>query len=550
MAKAQAGLSRRTLMGAGAVAAVLGGTAYSMGGNSHVVRRSDNDDRTFCRGNSAEPDSLDPHKIQTTWENNIVGDMLMGLLTEDKNADPVPGAAESYTQSADGLTYTFKIRDHVWSDGVPVTAHDFVFSLQRILDPKTAAPYASLLYPIKNAEAVNGGTMPVSAVGARALDDHTLELQFDYQVPYLPQLLTHYTMMPVPKHVVEKYGDAWLRPENIVVNGAYKLKEWIPNDHITLVRNPRFYDAKSPTIDTVKFFPTQDYSEAIKRFRAGELDVTSGVPASEIVWLRNNMPGVLRVAPWIAVEYVQFNFTAKPFNDLRVRQAVSLGIDREIIASKVMRAGEKPAYAFVPSNMPGYPCQAHIAFKGTSMPARIAKAKALLAEAGYGPNNPLAFDFSFQGQTDRKLIAVALQSMWAGIGAQVRLISADAQVHYNQVRQQHFQAAWAGWVADFRDARDFLFLAQTSSKDMNSGRYSNPKFDALIAQSDITRDTAARAQQLQQAEQIMLDDVAFAPVYYDVSRTIVSKQVKNWTDNDVTVNRTRYIKLDRRITDV
>jgi oligopeptide transport system substrate-binding protein len=184
------------------------------------------------------------------------------------------------------------------------------------------------------------------------------------------------------------------------------------------------------------------------------------------------------------------------------------------------------------------------------MPARIAKAKALLAEAGYGPNNPLSFEFSFQGQTDRKLIAVALQSMWANIGAQVRLVGADAQVHYNQLRRQRFQAAWAGWVADYRDAKDFLFLAQTSSKDMNSGRYSNPKFDALIAQSDTTRDPAVRAEQLQQAEQIMLDDVAFAPVIYDVSRAIVSKQVRNWTDNDVTINRTRYITLDRRITDV
>jgi oligopeptide transport system substrate-binding protein len=549
MAKAQKGLSRRTLMGAGAVAAAVAGAAFSTSGSSRLMRRSINDDKTFCRGNGAEPDSLDPHKVQTTWENNIIGDMFMGLLTEDVNADPVAGAAESYTQSTDGLTYTFKIRDHNWSDGMPVTAHDFVFSLQRILDPNTAAPYASLLYPIKNAEAVNGGTIPVKALGARALDDRTLQLQFEYQVPYLPQLLTHYTMMPVPKHVVEKYGDEWLNPQNIAVNGSYKLKEWIPNDHITLLRNPHFYDAKNTAIETVKFFPTQDYSEAIKRFRAGELDATSGVPASEIVWLKDNMPGVLRVAPWMAVEYVQFNFTAAPFNDLRVRQAISLGIDREIIASKVMRAGEKPAYTFVPPNLAGYPGKPHLAFKNASMPARIAKAKALLADAGYGPDNPLAFDFAFQGQTDRKLIAVALQSMWKNIGAQVRLVAADAQVHYNQLRKQHFQAAWAGWVADYRDAKDFLFLAQTSSKDMNSGRYSNPKFDALIARSDNTRDAMARAALLQQAEQIMLDDVAFAPVFNDVSRSIVSKQVKNWTDNDVTINRTRYVKLDRRIAD-
>jgi oligopeptide transport system substrate-binding protein len=550
MAKTQKGLSRRALMGAGAVAAVVAGTAFSMGGNSRLMRRSINDGKTFSRGNGAEPDSLDPHKVQTTWENNIIGDMFMGLLTEDVNADPVPGAAESYVQSADGLTYTFKIRDHVWSDGVPVTAHDFVFSLQRILDPKTAAPYASLLYPIKNAEAVNGGKLPVSAVGAQALDDRTLQMTFEYQVPYLPQLLTHYTMMPVPKHVVEKFGDLWLDPRNIAVNGAYKLKEWIPNDHITLTRNPYFYDVKNVSIETVNYFPTQDYSEALKRFRAGELDTSSGVPSSEIEWLRSNLPGILRVAPWVSVEYIGFNFTTAPFNDLRIRQAISLGIDREIIATKIMRAGETAAYSFVPSDMPGYPGKAHVRFKNVAMPARIAKAKALLAEAGYGPNNPLTFDFSFQSQTDRKLIAVALQSMWKNIGAQVRLVGADAQVHYNQLRRQHFQAAWSGWIADYRDAKDFLFVAQTSSKDMNAGRYSDPKFDALMVQSDITRDPVVRQELLQQAEQIMLDDVALAPVFNDVSRTIVSKQVKNWTDNNLTINRTRYIALDRRITDV
>ncbi|HEX7727345.1 MAG TPA: peptide ABC transporter substrate-binding protein [Rhizomicrobium sp.] len=548
MAKTSLGMSRRALMGAGAAVAVVGGAAFSLGGGA--MRHTSFDDKTFNRGNSAEPDTLDPQKIQTSWENNIVGDMFLGLMTEDAAARAVPGAAESYVQSADGLTYTFKIRDHKWSDGVPVTAHDFVFSFQRILTPKTAAQYASLLYPIKNAQPVNGGRMPVTALGVRAIDDRTLEMNFEYQVPYLPELLKHYTCMPVPKHVVEKHGDQWLQAQNIATNGPYVLKEWVPNDHITVIKNPHFYDAKNVRIETVNYYPTQDYAAALKRFRAGEFDITEGVPSSEFAWLRDNLPGTLRVTPYVSIAYVQFNLTKAPFNDVRVRRAVSMAIDREIMANRVMRAGESAAYAMVPPHIPGYPGKPRLDFIGMTMAQRIARAKALLVEAGYGPNNPLAFDYNFQGTSDARLIAVALQSMWKGIGANVSLRPADAQVHYNQLRRQHFQAAWAGWSADYNDAKDFLFLGQTSSNDMNIGRYSNPKFDALVAQSDVTRDPAERAMVLQRAEQIMLDDSPFAPVYYGVSRNIVSKQVRNWIGNDVNINRTRYIQLDRSVAEV
>jgi len=548
MAQTRSGFSRRALLGGAALAAVAGGTAFSLGRGG--ARHTTSDNKTFNRGNGAEPDSLDPQKVQTSYENNVIGDMFLGLMTEDAHGRPVFGSAVSMDESADGLVYTFKIRDHNWSDGTPVTADDFVFSFQRILNPKTAAPYASLLYPIKNAQAVNGGKMPVSAVGVRALDKRTLQMSFEYQVPYLRQLLTHYTTFPVPRHVIEKHGDQWLQPANIAVNGAYTLKEWVPNDHITLVKNPHFYDAPNVRIETVNFYPSSDYASAMKRFRAGEFDMMMGVPPSEIGWLRENLPGDLHVEPYNAINYVQFNFSKPPFNDLRVRQAISLAIDREVIAHRIMRAGERPAYAMVPPTMPGYPGKAQLRFKSMPMPARIAKAKALLAEAGYGPGNPLTFEYAFSGQSDVRLVAVALQSMWRSIGADVDLAPADAQVHYNKMRRQQFQAAWAGWYADYLDAKDILFLAQTSSKDMNSGLYSNPKFDALVAKSDYIHDPQQRVAVLEQAEQIMLDDVAFTPVFYAMSRNIVSKQVRNWVDNIMNVYRTRYLWLDRKIEDV
>jgi oligopeptide transport system substrate-binding protein len=548
VATARKGLSRRALMGAAAAVTVASSAAFTLGGKyTALIRRSRSDNKTLNRGNGAEPDTLDPQKIQSDWENNIVGDMFMGLMTEDAAANPVPGAAESFTKSTDGLTYTFKIRAHKWSDGVPVTADDFVFSFQRILDPKTAAQYASLLYAIKNAQAVNGGKLPPAALGVRAIDASTFEMKFEYEVPYLPQLLTHYTMMPVPKHVIEKHGTSWLQPRNIATNGGYTLKEWIPNDRITLVKNSHFYDAANVKIETVNFYPTQDYAAALKRFRAGEFDMANGVPSSEIGWLRTQMPHVLHLSPFILTQYVQFNVTKKPFDDKRVREAISMVIDREIIARRVMNAGEQPAYAMVPPHMPNYSGKAQANFRGTPMATRIAGAKKLLEDAGYGPGNPLAFEYAYQTQTDARLIAVALQSMWKQIGAVVDLVPADPQVHYAAMRRQDFMAAWAGWIADYRDAKDYLFLAQTSSKEMNFGRYSNPKFDSLVAQSDMTGDLSARDAMLGQAEQILLDDVAFAPVFYGVSRAIISEQVKNWIDNGVNINRTRYLWVDRGI---
>jgi oligopeptide transport system substrate-binding protein len=542
---ANSNVTRRALMGAATLAALAGGTAFALrgsGASRHVI----SDNRTLSRGNGDEPDSLDPHKAQLNLEGNIIGDMFMGLMTQDISSNPIPGAALSYSESADGLVYTFTLRDHLWSDGKPVTAHDYVFSLRRIMEPKTAAQYAAILYAIKNAEAVSGGRLPPEELGVRAIDDKTLEISFHVQVPYVAQLLTHFTAFAVPQHVVEKYGNAWLDPAHIVVNGPFILKEWIANDHILLVKNPHFYDAKNVALEKIYYYPTPDYPAALKRFRAGELDTNSAVPSQQIDWVRTNLPHSLRVTPWLATEYLQFNVIRPPFNDVRVRKAVSMAIDREIIATRVMRAGESPAYEFVPPDMPGYPGDAHCDFKSVPMNQRIAQAKALLAAAGYNENNPLTFDYSVPDQTDRRLVAVALQAMWKDIGAQVRVAATDAVVHYNNMRKQEFSVGASGWSADYRDAKDWLMLWQTVTRDMNYGRYSNPIYDALIDQSDQTRDPVQRGFLLQRAEQISLDDVAYAPVFHNTQRMLISPEVKGWVNNNMGINRSRYLSLDRQ----
>jgi oligopeptide transport system substrate-binding protein len=537
--------SRRALIGAGGAAVAVGGaySALRSSGKRRIV--SSFDAKTFNRGNGAEPDSLDPHFASTLTEDNIIGDMFLGLTTEGAGGMPVPGAAQGYTVSGDGLVYTFTLRDHVWSDGVPVTAHDFVYSYRRMLNPKTAAQYAVLLYPIKNARAVNAGTLPPDAVGVRALDNRTLQVEFAIQAPYAKQLFMYFPTFAVPQHVVERHGEKWLLPQNIVTNGAYILKEWIPNDHILLVKNPRFYDADNVAIERVFYYPTPDYSAALKRFRTGEIDIQNGVPSEEIDWLKYNMPSVLRASPFMSIRYLTFNTTVKPFNDLRVRTALSLAIDREIVAGRVMHAGEKPAYAFVPPHMPGYPGKAQLRFRDMPMSARIAKARALLGEAGYGPHNPLAFDFNVYDTSDARLSSVALQAMWQSIGCEINIVPSDKKDHYNLLFKRAFTVAWAGYIADYLDAKDFLFQWLGGHNMMNYGGYDNPQYDALVTRSDAAADPAERAALLEKAEQLLLDDMIVAPLFNDVSRNLVSPAVQGWYGNDIDINRTRYLRLDR-----
>ena len=546
--------NRLTRRAALAAAAVVGSTAWALaryGRSSKAFAPVAANPDTLSRGNGAEPDTLDPHKAEGNWENNVICDMLMGLMTEDANAMPIPGAALGYAVSADGLTYTFKIRDHTWSDGVKVTAHDFVYAFRRIADPKTAAQYVAILYPILNMQQAAEGKLPPERIGVRALDDTTLEMRFIYQVPYLPQLLMHQTAMPVPAHVVEKYGDGWVQAGHYVANGPYMLKKWLSNDHIELVKNPRFYDASAVKIEKIFYCPTQDSSAAIKRFRSGEFDLlTDTMPPQQVDWLKRTMRREVRLSPYLLSQYVQFNFKAKPFDDLRVRTALSLAIDRDIMCAKVMRGGETPAYAFVPQTIPFYSGGAQLRFKSLPMAARIVEARRLLAQAGFGPANALSFDFNTSNTTEAKIVAVALQEMWREVGCEARIVPSESQIHYDILRKQDFSVGWVGWIADYRDAKDYLFLMQTSTTDLNYGSYSNPRYDALMERSDYTLDPKARLVILQEAEQTMLDDAALAPVFIGVTRNLVSRQVEGWADNSVNFHRSRWLALNRNTPNV
>ncbi len=347
------------------------------------------------RGNGAEPDTLDPAFAGTTAEANILGDMMVGLTTLDAAARPIPGIADHWETSRDGLTWTFHLRAARWSDGSKVTAQDFVSAWRRLLDPKTAARAASNLWIIKNAQAITAGRLPVTALGATAPDPATVVITLESPAPYLPELLTQPAALPLPPSAL-KSGP---HPGATVSDGPYRLKSWIPNDHITLVKNPGFYDAAGVKIGTVNYFPTADTEAALRRLRARELDMQTPLPSAQLAWLRANMPGALHIMPSLALAYVAINLRDPALADIRVRRALNLVYDREAVAGKVMKLGERPAYAFVPPNVANYADGPQLDFKAMPYPARLALAKQLMQEAGFGPFNRLTLELCHHRQS-------------------------------------------------------------------------------------------------------------------------------------------------------
>jgi oligopeptide transport system substrate-binding protein len=497
------------------------------------------------RGNAGEPGSLDPHLIDGTWEANIVGDIMMGLTTENPAARPIPGAAERWTVSADGKTWTFRIRNHVWSDGTPVTAHDFVFAWRRLVDPNTRAVYAFALYSVKNAQAAVSRKVPVTALGVRALDDRTLEVQLEHPAPYLPELATHQTWYPLPRHVVQAKGSRWARPENFVGNGAYIPREWVTNDHVTLVKNRRFYDAARVRIDRVVYWPASDSTAALRRMRAGELDVIDPFAATQIHWLRRNMPGAIRMGPYLAVAYVAINQRRRPFNDVRIREAMNLAYNREVVTQRILQLGETPAYSVVPPNVANYPGGASMPFRPMPYPQRIARAQALMAQAGYGPNKRLRTTLSTSTDPNERRISAAFQSMLKAIYIDVEIVNSDVQIHYHKLNVQDFDLATARWIADFNDAMDFLGLFRSRS-GKNYGRYSSPRVDALLTRADNEKDLRARALLLLQAERQILADFVWIPTRFPSVSVLVQPYVKGWVTNIRDFNRTRWLWVEPR----
>lgn len=480
--------------------------------------------------NGAELQSLDPHKIEGVPESNVIRQMIEGLITTDENNAVKPGVAESWS-SDDFKTWVFKLRKNaVWSNGDPVTAHDFVYSWRRLADPKTASPYASYLDYAKvanQAEILKGEKAP-EELGVRAIDDHTFEVTLSEAVPYFPGMTQHTSLKPVNKNVVEKHGEAWTKPENWVGNGAYVLKEHINNEKLVIVRNDKYWNNGETVIDQATFYPIESDKVALNRFKAGELDYAPGsVPLELFDQVKKDMPNELKIAPRLCSYYYEIN--QNKVTNPKLREALKLAVDRDIIVEKITKAGQAPAYIFTPHSTQGA-AFTDPEWSKLSQKEKNEKAKKLLEESGYDVNQPI--EILYNTSEGHKKIAIAISSMWKqNLGIKTTLKNQEWKTFLDSRRQGKHQISRAGWCADYNEPSTFLNIFKSTSSN-NQAFYKSEEFDKAMLDTLRVKTDAERAALYQKAEMLMDKDTAIIPVYHYVKVELVKPTLKGISQTD------------------
>lgn len=485
------------------------------------------------RGNSEEPATLDPHRAEGVPAANILRDLFEGLVTTDPEGRLVPGAAGRWDISRDGLTYTFYLRDEgAWSNGDPLTADDFVYSMRRSVNPDTATLYGRMLAPVANAPDILAGRAEVDQLGVEALNELTVQIRLTSPTPYFLGLLTHAATYPVHRESLERHGSDWVQPGNLVSNGAYQLSEWNPRASMTLKRNPFYHDAERVLIDEVVYYPIEDQNTEFQRFRAGDLAWTDEVPHNQFRWIRQNLPNALNVSPWFGSYFFGFNLTRPPFEDnLELRQALTLAIDRDILTGKVTQFGELPSFRLVPEGLPDYQGP-EIEAAGWSQSRREERARELYREAGYSAENPLEVELRYNTSENHRKLAVAISAMWKQVlGVRTRLVNEEFRVFLqNRELKRVTEVFRMGWIGDYQDPFTFLELFRAGHRRNDSG-YANSSYDQLLEQIASERIPARRRNLMREAERMLLADQVVLPVYTYVTKRLVHPLLRGWAPN-------------------
>lgn len=488
--------------------------------------------KILARGNGPEPDSLDPQKARTVEAQVVLRDLYECLTSLAKDASVAPGVASSWTVSEDGRTYTFTLRPEArWSNGDRVVAEDFVFALRRLVDPATASQYAQLIDIVENAPEIVAGRKPPDTLGVSAPDESTVVIRLRSPAPYLPGLLSFPSTCPVHRPTLAREGDRFTKPGIAVSNGAFVLTEWVQGSHINAARNRRYWNDAATRLDGVRFEHIADENAEFLRYRAGELHTTAVVPRGQFDLVKEQYGNELHVSPQLSTNYYGFNLEAAPFRDQPgLRRALSLVIDREKLASAVLRVGELPAYGWVPPGTFGYTPQA-FDYSGRPMAERIEEARRLYAEAGYSKAKPLRFELRYNNGEVHSRLAVAVASMWKdALGAEVQLTGQEFRSLMADVDAGGAQMFRMSWSGDYNDAYTFLQYLK-GDFGINLPRYRNAAYDALLERAAVTVDPSARRALLEEAERLMLADTPLLPLYFYVNKHLVSPKVEGWYDN-------------------
>jgi len=486
-------------------------------------------------GHPGEPDSLDPHTSVAAPALIVHNDLFESLLTLDARGQPTAGAAERYTVSADGRSYTFTLRPGLqYSDGQPITAENFVWSIRRLADPATASTgLAAWIDLLENGRAILAREKPVTSLGVEAPDARTVRIRLATPAPYFPSIVAFPVFAPLPRHVIEKHGRAWTRPENMVSNGPFVLESWVPGQPVRVRRNPKFHAARSVRLDGVEYHSVSDQNTGLRLFQNGRLDAVTNFPPDKLELLQRDFPRELRIAPSTGLTAYVFNHRLPKFRDRRVREALSMAVDRRMLTTRIVRSGDRPAFAIVTPALSAF-SRRHI--DGIADADRAKRARALLRQAGYDEARPLEIELLYHTSEEHKKVAVAVASMWQAAGVRVTLRNAERQVVEAATRQGDFEVVRAAWFSPYSDPTGFFAFLKRGSPS-NGGAYFNESFEALLERAANTVDLTARQRLLEDAEALVVADHAIIPLYHIVSRRLVSNRVIGWRDDNLTALR-------------
>jgi oligopeptide transport system substrate-binding protein len=534
---------RRFFCSIAAVALLFTGCSKHAGAGG--AAGADHPRKVLRYGNGAEPQDLDPQVVTGSPEHHLVLTFFEGLVTADPQMNVKPGVAERWDISPDGLVYTFHLRpDARWSNGDPVTAEDFVESYHRILTPKFGAEYSYMLWHVAGAEAFNKGQLTdFSQVGFKALDPHTLQLTLKHPTPFLLHALNHESWLPVPVAVIRKFGalddrnSGWTKPGNFVGNGPYVLKSWRPSQMIVAERSPTYWDRAHVKIDEIDFYPVEMADDEERMFRSHQLDITYETPLPKIPVYRREHPDQIRIDPYNGVYFYRFNVQRKPFDDVRVRRALALAIDRQQIVDRVTGGGEVPAFSLVPPHVGDYPVKPRFH-------EDIAEAQRLLAAAGYpGGQGFPRVDLLYNPLEKHEAIAEAIQQMWRkNLGIEIAMHKEEWKVYLDSQHTKNYQIQRAGWIGDYVDPHAFFDLWETGGTN-NDTNWGDPKYDQLLHAALAAKSTTERYAIYEKMEDTFIDDMPVIPIFFYTYVRLVNPRVKGFITTPIDDINFKYVDL-------